>query len=96
MQKDIGPALADMRQTLTSLPEPHASLLSDKFKSVIDIVSHNDRDTAEQIATVMKLLEQAKLDMQYIIFDLEATARERAVLQAKLDNILGNSNDPEL
>jgi len=45
----------------------------------------------QTIIDVNKELEDLRLDVQYLVFDLEATRRENAALRKTLDEL----NDPE-
>ena len=65
--------LADLQAAIDALPAAHRVNLMPAFTRVVD--STNRRRKILQL--VQEALGQLRLDMKYLVFDLEATRRER-------------------
>lgn len=76
---------ADVRQLaefIHGLPESY----SEKILPVLDRVMESTRRRRRILTLVQDALGQLRLDMKYLMFDLEATRRERDEYKAKLEN----------
>ena len=66
---------------LSTLPEQHAVQLAPLVDSVVESTKRRRRI----LTLVQEALSQLRLDMKYLMFDLEATRRERDEYRCKLD-----------
>ena len=77
---------ADMQQlaaAIEALPQPYATNLA----PLLERVTESTRRRRRILNLVQDALSQLRLDMKYLMFDLEATRRERDEYQAKLNEI---------
>ena len=65
--------VADLATALSLLPHEHRRKLNPIFQRVVDSTRRRQRI----LALVQDALRQLRLDMKYLLFDLEATRRER-------------------
>lgn len=75
---------ADVRQLaefIRALPDEY----SQQMLPVLDRVLESTKRRRRILTLVQDALGQLRLDMKYLMFDLEATRRERDDLQAKLE-----------
>jgi hypothetical protein len=75
---------ADFRNLITvvaSLPEPYRSQLEPTLKRVAGSTKRRRRI----LSLVQDALSQLRLDMKYLMFDLEATRRERDEYREQLE-----------
>lgn len=76
---------ADVRQLaefIHALPPNH----SEKILPVLDRVLESTKRRRRILTLVQEALGQLRLDMKYLMFDLEATRRERDEYKAQLEN----------
>ena len=76
---------ADVRQLaefIHGLPENY----SEQILPVLDRVLESTKRRRRILTLVQDALGQLRLDMKYLMFDLEATRRERDEYKAKLEN----------
>ena len=66
---------------LNSLPDEYASQLA----PLVDAVVESTKRRRRILTLVQDALSQLRLDMKYLMFDLEATRRERDEYRLKLD-----------
>ncbi len=90
---NISTELTNLSKEIASVPEPWASNLRLKFDSLSNEILRCLAATIERDKSILVLVEQAKLDTQYLDFDLEATKREKRELQSKIDDILGTDGN---
>jgi len=89
--------LVDLSRAIDALPAAQRLSLQPAFQKVVD--STNRRRKILQL--VQEALGQLRLDMKYLVFDLEATRRERDLYQQQLREWTGeneggtNSNDTD-
>lgn len=74
--------LLELQAAIHSLPESHRGALLPLFDRVAKSAHRRQRI----LGLVQEALSQIRLDMKYLLFDLEATRRER-------DELRGNSED---
>ena len=77
---DLPKELLELGQRIALLPEPYASQLNDSYRQAVEAVARRRRI----LSLVQEALAQLKLDVKYLVFDLEVTRRERDALQAQL------------
>jgi hypothetical protein len=77
---------ADVRQLadfVRGLPEQYA----EQILPVLDRVLESTKRRRRILTLVQDALGQLRLDMKYLMFDLEATRRERDTYRAQLDKL---------
>ena len=77
LPKDV----ADLAAAVSSLPGEYRSRLETLMYRVVDSTKRRRRI----LNLVQEALSQLRLDMKYLVFDLEATRRERDALQRPED-----------
>ncbi|REJ85917.1 MAG: transcriptional regulator [Planctomycetota bacterium] len=75
--------LIDLGQRIAALPEPQYRELEQAYSRVVDCVRRRRRI----LELVQEALAQLRLDIKYLMFDLEVTRQERDELKAELDEI---------
>ncbi len=78
LPKDV----ADLAAAVSSLPAEHRSRLEPLMFRVVDSTKRRRRI----LNLVQEALSQLRLDMKYLVFDLEATRRERDALRHGQDD----------
>jgi hypothetical protein len=73
--------LQQLASAIESLPAPHAA----KLAPLLERVTESTRRRRRILGLVQDALSQLRLDMKYLMFDLEATRRERDEYRAKLN-----------
>ena len=71
----------ELMAAVISLPEPFRSQLGPIMQRVADSTRRRKRI----LGLVQEALGQLRLDMKYLMFDLEATRRERDAFQGRLE-----------
>jgi len=84
-QDHIPADLQRLASSIATLPSEHASQLA----PLVDAVVESTKRRRRILSLVQDALSQLRLDMKYLIFDLEATRRERDDLQTKLEEFEG-------
>jgi len=79
--------LVDLSHAIDALPAAQRLSLQPAFQKVVD--STNRRRKILQL--VQEALGQLRLDMKYLVFDLEATRRERDLYQQQLREWTGEN-----
>ena len=77
------PDLNELVQYISELPEEYRT----KLDPAVTRVQESVRRRKRILGLVQEALSQLRLDMKYLMFDLEATRRERDALKAELDRI---------
>lgn len=72
----------DLIQAVEHLPTEQRMML----KPVVDRVAENTKRRRRILSLVQEALSQLRLDMKYLVFDLEATRRERDAYRENLDD----------
>jgi hypothetical protein len=75
--------LIDLGRMIAALPEGEFEELSPCYSRVVDGVKRRRRI----LALVQEALSQLRLDIKYLMFDLEITRQERDALREELDRI---------
>lgn len=87
-QDEIPADLLELTAAIESLPIEHRVRLLPSLRRVTESSVRRRRI----LTLVQEALGQLRLDMKYLVFDLEATRRERDTFQEKL-NELGGSEE---
>lgn len=77
--------LQELSQLLDALPPTHRSRLQPAMLRVME----STRRRRRILGLVQDALSQLRLDMKYLLFDLEATRRERDDFRRQLDDEQG-------
>jgi hypothetical protein len=77
LPKDV----SDLAGAIAALPAEHRTRLEPLISRVID----STRRRRRILNLVQEALSQLRLDMKYLVFDLEATRRERDQLRGSTD-----------
>ena len=78
---DIPRELAELGQLIVTLPNAGKDELEVAFQRVVDSVSRR-RKTLE---VIQESLSQLRLDVKYLMFDLDATRKERDLLRQQME-----------
>lgn len=81
--------IAELATALVSLPDDARQRIDPLFQQVVE----STRRRRRILNLVQEALSQLRLDMKYLMFDLEATRRERDALQRKLDEQGANEGE---
>ena len=73
--------LQRLAEALNSLPDEYAAQLA----PMVDAVVESTKRRRRILTLVQDAISQLRLDMKYLMFDLEATRRERDEYRLKLD-----------
>jgi hypothetical protein len=87
---DIPSELVDLQKVIDALPNDQRVVVQPVFQRVVE--STNRRRKILQL--VQESIGQLRLDMKYLVFDLEATRRERDNFQRQLQELTGEEGDP--
>lgn len=79
LPKDI----TDLAAAIAALPEENRQAIDTVYQRVVDSTRRRQRI----LSLVQEALSQLRLDMKYLLFDLEATRRERDELRSTLDEL---------
>ena len=78
--------LSDLQTLVAGLPPEHKLIIEPALKRVLESTKRRQRI----LGLVQEALSQLRLDMKYLLFDLEATRRERDEFRKIIDG------DPEV
>ncbi|MEO1495721.1 MAG: transcriptional regulator [Planctomycetota bacterium] len=81
--------LRRLAEAVSALPADYAAELMPLLDSVVESTNRRRRI----LSLVQDALGQLRLDMKYLMFDLEATRRERDEVQQKLDDLVDPSDE---
>jgi hypothetical protein len=80
-ENDLPRELVDLAKVIGALPDEYQSDLEPVYSRVVDSVKRRRRI----LALVQEALAQLRLDIKYLMFDLEVTRKERDELRERLD-----------
>jgi hypothetical protein len=80
-ENELPRELIDLAKAIAALPEAHQRDLEGIYSRVIDSVKRRRRI----LALVQEALAQLRLDIKYLMFDLEVTRKERDELRERLE-----------
>jgi hypothetical protein len=75
--------LQEMAKAIDSLPQRYRDVVAPALDRVVECSTRRRRI----LTLVQEALSQLRLDMKYLIFDLEATRRERDEYKEQLDQL---------
>lgn len=85
--EELTERLVALGKKIATLPEEHFRELEGVYSDVVDCVQRRQRI----LKLVQESLAHLRLDVKYLMFDLEVTREERDALQAQVDS--HNSDD---
>ena len=85
--EDLPRELIELGRQIAALPEESYQQLEQPFANVVECVRRRRRI----LTLVQEALSQLRLDVKYLMFDLEATREERDELRAAID-LLGDED----
>ena len=80
-ESDLPRELVDLAQKIADLPEPLQKDLETAYSRVVESVRRRRRI----LALVQEALSQLRLDIKYLMFDLEVTRKERDELKLRME-----------
>ncbi len=80
-ENDLPRELIDLARAISALPEEQQAELEPTYSRVVDSVKRRRRI----LSLVQEALAQLRLDIKYLMFDLEVTRKERDELRERLD-----------
>jgi len=86
---DLPSELVELQKVIELLPTEHRLLVQPVFQRVVE--STNRRRKILQL--VQESIGQLRLDMKYLVFDLEATRRERDTFQQQIAEMMGDDRE---
>jgi hypothetical protein len=78
---DTPAELVELHRIVESLPAPHRDAIAGSLERVLEASQRRRRI----LTLVQEALGQLRLDMKYLVFDLEATRRERDSYKAQIE-----------
>ncbi|MCA8996793.1 MAG: transcriptional regulator [Planctomycetaceae bacterium] len=78
---DLPRELVELGKLIATLPDDQYQRLENTYSQVVDCVRRRRRI----LNLVQEALSQLRLDVKYLMFDLEVTRQERDQLRAQLD-----------
>ena len=88
---DTPSELVDLLKVIEMLPPAQRLTIQPAFQRVVE--STNRRRKILQL--VQDSIGQLRLDMKYLVFDLEATRRERDAYQRQVKELMGDQGEME-
>ena len=88
---DLPTDLKQLAAAIGQLPTEQSASIQPLLDRVVESTSRRRRI----LSLVQDALGQLRLDMKYLMFDLEATRRERDECQKQLEQITGDADDFE-
>jgi hypothetical protein len=80
-QNEIPTELVELGELISSLSSDRQDELTEKYRRVVESVRRRRRI----LTLVQEALSQLRLDVKYLMFDLEVTRRERDQLQEQVE-----------
>lgn len=80
-QEELPRELIELGRRIAALPPEHYKSLEGPFTQVVECVRRRRRI----LSLVQEALAQLRLDVKYLVFDLDVTRQERDELRAQLD-----------
>jgi hypothetical protein len=84
-EQELPTDVVELAKALAGLPGEHRERIEPLIKSVLESTKRRRRI----LGLVQDALGQLRLDMRYLMFDLEATRRERDEFRRKLEEANG-------
>ena len=86
---DLPAELIELGRCLAALPDEHAQAVNAAYRQACECVQRRQRI----LALVQEALAQLRLDVKYLMFDLDATRRERDKYLSQLEHAQGDNLD---
>lgn len=80
-ESELPRELVELARQIATLPDHHQKDLESAYSRVVDSVRRRRRI----LGLVQEALSQLRLDIKYLMFDLEVTRRERDELRERLE-----------
>lgn len=80
-QEELPRELIELGRRIATLPPEHYKSLEGPFQQVVECVRRRRRI----LSLVQEALAQLRLDVKYLVFDLDVTRQERDELRAQID-----------
>lgn len=90
--QDLPADLVQLAAAINELPAEHAQALAPLVDRVIESTGRRRRI----LSLVQDALGQLRLDMKYLMFDLEATRRERDDAQGRIEGLIDGADDLDI
>ena len=81
-ENELPRELIDLAKAIAALPDHHQRDLESIYGRVVESVKRRRRI----LALVQEALAQLRLDIKYLMFDLEVTRKERDELRERMDS----------
>jgi hypothetical protein len=91
LPQDTPVELIELRKAVDALPAVHRLQLAPALSRVIDSTSRRRKI----LKLVQEALGQLRLDMKYLVFDLEATRRERDSYREQVQRLTGEGDSEQ-
>ena len=88
---DTPSELIDLQQVIEALPAAQRLAIQPAFQRVVESTTRRRKI----LQLVQDSIGQLRLDMKYLVFDLEATRRERDAYQAQIAELTGEGGENE-
>lgn len=82
-QDELPRELLELGRRIATLPDPHYDRLVDPYAQVVDCFKRRKRI----LMLVQDALSQLRLDIKYLMFDLDVTRKERDQFKDQLEQI---------
>lgn len=79
-REDLPPDISDLLTAIELLPPEHRQTIEPALCRVVE----NTQRRRRILTTIQEAISQLRLDMKYLMFDLEATRRERDALRDQM------------
>ena len=86
---DTPSELIDLQQVIEALPAAQRLAIQPAFQRVVESTTRRRKI----LQLVQDSIGQLRLDMKYLVFDLEATRRERDAYQAQIAELTGEGGE---
>lgn len=80
-KEELPRELVELGRRIAALPPEHAKALEGSFTQVVECVRRRRRI----LSLVQEALAQLRLDVKYLVFDLDVTRQERDELRAQIE-----------
>jgi len=87
-QQPLPKDVSELANLIAELPDDHRKKIEPVYQRVVDSTRRRQRI----LALVQEALSQLRLDMKYLLFDLEATRRERNRYKESLEGGEGHED----
>lgn len=82
-KQSMTPELAELRDLIEELPDEYRGRFEKAYRRAANVIERRHR----VLAFIQESISQLRLDMKYLIFDLEATRKERDDCRRQLEEL---------